>query len=56
MVGRAIRPRKTELDAIHQNSRSQFQPCFLDPGALWFPETERLAGKSGDASLGVAVT
>jgi hypothetical protein len=56
MVKRAIDTRKTELDAIHQKSRSQFQPYFPDPGALWFPETELRTGKSGDASLCVAVT
>jgi hypothetical protein len=56
MVRGAIQPRKTELDAMHQNSRSQFQPCFSESNAIWRAETERLAGKSGDASLGVAVT
>jgi hypothetical protein len=56
MVVPAFQPRKTELDAIHQNSRSQFQPCFPESNAMRRAETERLAGKSGGASLGWAVT
>jgi hypothetical protein len=56
MVGRAIDTRKTELDAIHRNSRSRFHPGFPESNATGRAETERLAGKSGDASLGMAVT
>jgi hypothetical protein len=56
MVGRAIDTRKTELDAIHRNSRNAFRPCFPESNAMGRAETERLAGKSGDASLGLAVT
>ncbi len=56
MVGRAIDTRKTELDAIHRNSRNAFRPYFPESNAIRRAETERLAGKSGDASLGVAVT
>ena len=56
MVDHAIDTRKTELDAIHRNSRSQFQPCFPESNAIGRAETERQTGKSGDASLGGAVT
>lgn len=56
MVGRAIHTRKTELDAIHRNSWNAFHPCFSESNAMGRAETERLAGKSGDASLGGAVT
>jgi hypothetical protein len=56
MVGPAIRPRKTELDAIHRNSRNAFQPYFPEWNAMRRAETERLAGKFGEASLGWAVT
>ena len=56
MVRHAIQPRKTELDAIHRNSRDQFQPCFPESNAIGRAETERRTEKSVDASLGVAVT
>ena len=56
MVGQAIDTRKTELDAIDRNSGNAFRPCFSESNAIRQAETERLAGKSGDASLGGAVT
>jgi hypothetical protein len=56
MVGRAIDTRKTELNAIHWNSRNAFEPCFPESNAMRRAETERQNGKSGDASLGWAVT
>jgi hypothetical protein len=56
MVGRAIDTRKTELDAIDRNSRNAFRPCFTESNAMGRAETERQTGKSGDASLGGAVT
>jgi hypothetical protein len=56
MVRGAIHARKTELDAIHRNSRSQFHPCFPESKAIGRAETERQTGKSVDASLCVAVT
>ena len=56
MVGRAIDTSKTELDAIHWNSRNAFQPYFPESNAMGRAETERRTGKSGDASLGWAVT
>ena len=56
MVEEPICPRKTELDAIHRNSRSQFHPCFPESNAIRRAETERRTGKSCDASLGPAVT
>jgi hypothetical protein len=56
MVVPAFQPRKTELDAIHRNSRNAFRPCFSESNAIRRAETERLEGKYGDASLGWAVT